>query len=391
MRKLILVLALASFIFYACNKKEDRFVDNLVKETKKIQAVHYKITEKYYYSTGQDTAVTPYEIWAARDNQDSLRHGYVWANNYYRPYNMFYDKGDFYLAIPPKKVTVLFPHYTESLISDVDWIDIFLNPGLLQKQISDPKNTVEQSDIQYFGRECKKIVIHLPENKNGQKTTYSYIFDKKTFLPSWALVKSETKDYTFYDELFFADFEFNNVNVAELRTRQQAVLAENPVEDRKSGSATSVLENMLHIGEKAPLFEGKFYTDGSTFKLSDYIGKNVIIVDFWYTHCPPCVRAIPALKKLYKEKKEAGLKIFGLNSVDNQPRSLKYLDKFLAKRDVNYDIVMIQPDVDLRYKIKFYPTLYIIDKTGKIAFAEIGYNEAKFNKIKVKIDELVQK
>ncbi len=168
MKKIIPLFAIVSFLFLACSKKEDHFVANLVKETTKIQSVHYKLTQKYYYSSGIDTVITPYEVWVMRDSKDSLRHGYVWANNYYRPYNMFYDKGDFYLAIPPKKVTLLYTHYTDDLISAVDWIDIFLNPGLLKERISDPRNTTELSDIRYFGRECKKIIIRFPEGKKKE-------------------------------------------------------------------------------------------------------------------------------------------------------------------------------------------------------------------------------
>ncbi|GMT45246.1 MAG: hypothetical protein IEMM0006_1078 [bacterium] len=45
-------------------------------------------------------------MWALRDKKDSLRNGYVWVNDYYRLYNMIYDTGNFYLAIPPKKTTI---------------------------------------------------------------------------------------------------------------------------------------------------------------------------------------------------------------------------------------------------------------------------------------------
>ena len=42
------------------------------------------------------------------------------------------------------------------------------------------------------------------------------------------------------------------------------------------------------------------------------------------------------------------------------------------------------------YKINGYPSMYIIDKEGKIAFVEIGFNEEKFSKLKEKIEELTK-
>ena len=93
---------------------------------------------------------------------------------------------------------------------------------------------------------------------------------------------------------------------------------------------------------------------------------------------------------LYMEYKDAGLKIFGVNSVDNRPHSLNYLHKFISKREIGYDIIMTKPEVDLMYKIKQYPTMYIIDKAGKIALVELGYNEEKFENLKEKIEELLK-
>ena len=363
----------------------------VIDKATKTQSIHYKVTEKYFYSNGQDTTITPFEVWAIRDSRDSLRNGYVWIDNFYRPYNMIYDNGNFYLAIPPKKLTAVYPHYTESFISPVDWIDDFLSPENFKEQITDPQNTVNLSDTLYDGEKCKKVQIKFPAGKEKEKTTFTYIFSKKQLVPLLAVAETEFKDYIYYDQLFFSGYEFDKVNPAELHLRQDKVLAENPLEDRVENSEIEMLEDMLHAGDEAPLFEGEFYTGKDKFTLSDYIGKNIIIVDFWYTHCPPCVKAIPALSGLYREYEASGLKIFGLNSVDNQEHSLDYLHKFLSRREISYDIVMIRPEVDLKYKITRYPTLYVIDKEGKIAYAEVGYSKEKLEKLKEKVEDLLHK
>lgn len=381
---------LASFLFNACSKKEDSFISDVIEKITEKQSVQYKLTQKYYYSNGQDTTITPFKVWAVRDSEDSLRNGYVWVDNDYRPYNMIYHKGDFYLAIPPKKVTALYHDFNESFISSVDWIDIFLKPEILQKQFADSLNRIIILDTVYNGEECKKIFVEFPVMHKNERKSHTYILSLQHLMPLWALAKTEKKDYVYYDELFFTDYEFDNVNSGELHKRQAKILRENPIEDRFANSESSKLESMLHIGDAAPDFEGMFYTENKMFKFSEYIGKNVIIVDFWYTHCQPCVRAIPALSELYKEHKDSGLKIFGLNSVDNQAHSLDYLDKFLSKREVTYDVVMIKPDVDIKYKIRSYPTMYIVDKEGKIAFVEVGYDKEEFETLKEKVEKLLQ-
>jgi len=370
----------------ACDDKERSFMSEAILHLKEKQSIHYKINQKYYYLNTKDTAYTPCEVWIVRNDADSLRKGTVWANNYYRPYHMFLENGDFYLSIPPKKVTAFYPKFKGGLISDVDAIDFFLTPELFEEQLADSNDLVSITDTIFQNNDCKKIFIQTPKSKQ----TYTYIFSKEHYMPLYAVLKTKTKEYTLFEELTFSDFTFNQVNAKELHKRQDKVLLENPIEDREASSETSKLESMLHLGDKAPLFEGTFYSEEETFKLEDYIGEHIIIVDFWYTHCPPCVRAIPSLMNLYEENKDKGLKIFGLNSVDNQPRSLKNLDKFLSKRTINYDIIMIESEVDINYKIKQYPTLYIIDKNGEIAFVEVGYTKEKFEHLKAKVEALLK-
>ena len=242
MKKIILLFAITSFLFNACSKKEDNFISELVEKTTEIQSIQYKVTQKYYYSNSQDTTITPCEVWVVRDSEDTLRTGYIWVDNNYRPYNMIYDKGNFYLAIPPKKITALYPDFTESFISSVDWIDVFLKPEGLQKQFTDSLNTTSLSDTIYNGEECKKVLIKFPIGKKKEKISCTYIFSKKHFMPLWAMAKTENKEYIYFDELFFSDYEFGNVNLEEMHKRQDKVIADNPIENRTENSELSKIE-----------------------------------------------------------------------------------------------------------------------------------------------------
>ncbi len=386
MKKLIFLLIISLFLITSCKEKKENVVSKTIKRTEARSSEHFKVTEKYHYSNAPDTTVTPFEVWAVRDKKDSLRNGYVWVNDYYRPYNMIYDNGNFYLAIPPKKTTVLYKNFKEDFISPVDWIDIFLKPAGLRTLVTQPQAKTTISDTLYKGNSCAKITILF---QSGAKK-YTFVIDKKLWVPLWSKMVVKSRNYTYTDELFFSDYSFNNVDLSKLKAEQKKVLKENPVKDEGENSEVIRMEKMLHVGDKAPLFTGKYYTTGKPFKLSDYIGKKIILVDFWYTHCPPCVRAIPALSKLYTEYKDKGIIFFGLNSVDNQPNSLGYLKTFLQKRNVSYNIVLTQPEVDLRYKINGYPSMYIINKQGKIAFVDIGFDQKKLSRLKEKIKQLTK-
>src|SRR5262245_42289823 len=69
--------------------------------------------------------------------------------------------------------------------------------------------------------------------------------------------------------------------------------------------------------------------DGGVFKLSDFRGK-VLVVDFWATYCPPCVRQVPRLAELSKKYRDKGLEVVGLTSDDqaDQEKVVEFLKKW---------------------------------------------------------------
>ena len=390
MEKLLLII-LPALIVWSCSQKPADVKSEVVQKLNELNSIHFKAVEKAYYSNEPDTTVTPYEVWAVRDAGDSLKGGYVWVDNNYRPYNMMYERGDFYLAIPPKKTSILYPDFNEPFINETDWIDYFLKPQMLSQILTDKKNKVEIKDTIFNGKQCVLISVDFPKNRKGTSKHYAFVLNENTYAPEWTKLTLSTKDFVFHDEMEFSGFEENSVDLSALKKRQQKVLAENPVEVNGADSHLSRLEKMLHVGDDAPLFKAKYYNGERPFELKDFTGKNVIIVDFWYTHCHPCVKAMPSLDKLYKKYKDKGLKVFGLNSVDNQPRSRKLLDNFLSKRDISYDIILATPEVDIMYKVNGYPTMYVVGRDGKIAYAEIGFSEDDFGSLVEKVEELLRK
>ncbi|MCK5846957.1 MAG: TlpA family protein disulfide reductase [Bacteroidales bacterium] len=397
--KSISIIVLLIFAFISCTNDSKPDIGDMLDAQNNFdfnvlldhKSVHYKVDELYYYSDVADTTTTSYEVWLCRDEIDSTRGAYIWADNNYRPYNMILDKGDFYLTIPPKQISVMYPNYEESIIGEHDFINIFLNPKILYKQAIDTSNTLSLSSIKYKDKECTKLSISFPMDKDGKDYTITYIIDNLLNFPLKTTLVSKDDKRIYTNELYFSDVEFDNTNIDELKAKHKALIENNPLEDRGNNSEITSLERMLHIGDKAPLFEGKFYGSGKKFNINDYISNKVILIDFWYTHCPPCVEAMPYLSELYANTMSDDFIIFGLNSIDNQARSIDNLDKFLSKREISYNIILTQPEVDKKYRINGYPSIYIIDLDGNIAYVELGFDKESFEKLKSKLDDLLKK
>ncbi|MFN7270552.1 MAG: TlpA disulfide reductase family protein, partial [bacterium] len=72
--------------------------------------------------------------------------------------------------------------------------------------------------------------------------------------------------------------------------------------------------------------------DGSRFSLRDYRGK-VLVIDFWATYCPPCVKQAPQLAELRRRYADQGLEVIGLTSDEksDQPK----VEEFIQRVGIN--------------------------------------------------------
>ena len=109
--------------------------------------------------------------------------------------------------------------------------------------------------------------------------------------------------------------------------------------------------------------------DGEEVRLSDYLGK-VVIIDFWATWCAPCRRGIPDFVSIQNEFKD-DLVVIGI-SLD-QPSTQDQLIPFIEYFDINYPVVLGNMEVSVAYgNIQAIPTSFIIDQEGNIINKHIG-------------------
>lgn len=113
--------------------------------------------------------------------------------------------------------------------------------------------------------------------------------------------------------------------------------------------------------------------DGSSVALSDHLGKEVILVDFWATFCDPCLVAMPHLNDLYEKYRERGFVILGV-SVDG-PESVGRVRSEVRKLGVTFPILLDQETEALAlYNPKSSaPFSVLIDRQGHILKKKEGF------------------
>jgi peroxiredoxin len=118
------------------------------------------------------------------------------------------------------------------------------------------------------------------------------------------------------------------------------------------------------VGRAAPDFT---VTDGAnTVHLASYRGK-IVLLNFWWSECAPCIRETPALEDLHHDRPD--LAIVGV-SIDTDPDSYQ---RFLKRYHVDITTVRDPEQTAAKlYHTDGWPETYIIDRQGVIRRKVVG-------------------
>lgn len=103
--------------------------------------------------------------------------------------------------------------------------------------------------------------------------------------------------------------------------------------------------------------------------LSDFF-VGAIVLNFWSTWCPACVREIPYFIGFYNEYKDKNIQFIGVSVDENKSD----LIQFVKAMDINY-IILIDKTIDNAskiYNIGYLPTTFLINTDGIITKIIIG-------------------
>ncbi|MBX3363635.1 MAG: TlpA family protein disulfide reductase [Phycisphaeraceae bacterium] len=124
--------------------------------------------------------------------------------------------------------------------------------------------------------------------------------------------------------------------------------------------------------------------DGKKVKLSDFRGS-VVVLDFWGTWCAPCLQAAPELQKLHEDYKSRNVHVLGLNFRERDPQNA--IDH-MKEHNYTFPILLRADQVVRDYRIRIFPTYYIIGFNGEIVHVADGYKpETTFQEMRKVIDQ----
>jgi peroxiredoxin len=155
-----------------------------------------------------------------------------------------------------------------------------------------------------------------------------------------------------------------------------------PSEKDLQNMAQGMSSRIKWRGQIAPEFEVRT-TDGDTFRLSDNIGKKIIVLNFFASWCEPCRREMPELNRYFNDHKREPVVLLGIDSQE-KPDTVA---RFLRDLKIDFPTGIDTGSIGQQYGVNGLPTTVLIGVDGKVQF----YEEGALANADVAFDPLLQK
>lgn len=117
--------------------------------------------------------------------------------------------------------------------------------------------------------------------------------------------------------------------------------------------------------------------------VSEELTGKILVINFWFTACKPCILEMPHLNKLVADNKDSV--VFIAPAPENEAQ----LRKFLKRYSFGYNIIPSSTEFISSMNIEHFPTHLVIDKEGVIRQVFIGYADDIKEKLQAEIDKLM--
>jgi thiol-disulfide isomerase/thioredoxin len=110
---------------------------------------------------------------------------------------------------------------------------------------------------------------------------------------------------------------------------------------------------------------------GAPRTLADYRGK-VVVLNFWASWCPPCLREMPSLERLRIKMAGRPLEIVALDSAETQEE----VEAYLSRMKLGFPVLLDENGSNTRrWKVFALPTTFVLDADSRIRYVLKGPTE----------------
>lgn len=370
MKSILLILSFFLNIF--C------FGQNIKLSGKSYRPFKYKIlltnpfNEKYYNGNGikDSVALKDGKFSFTIPNQASdIPYAYMFLDKINA--NSFFQSNIFFVDAKSKNIIIGKEDDPQNF--DVDTDNDFIKNEVLRFQnhfaaINDEMNTsLSQLRKEYESFEDKE---KIPSDFFGRYENVEKRFSLKedsllisyvktnpdSFVALWKIIgKFERNGYAPVYEEIFNNFSPGLKSKKTAQTLQQAI---------KQAS-------VLQVGRKFPVSKIKSLDNGTEFSLPK---SKYTLVDFWFSHCKPCLEQMPEYVELYSKYHTKGFQMIGIAT--DQPKYKNNLLETIQKLKIPWTNYWDESGKQSsEWTVNSFPTNYLLDENGNILFKNISEKE----------------
>ena len=246
---------------------------------------------------------------------------------------------------------------------------------------------INEKDEKIKGRDCYHIRIINKEKSNTsgfavKQVVFDFWIIKDNYLPIQYATTIDMMNGNMPMQQY-ALYTLKTYSINWPDTKKKYDITDAPAYYRLKNYEPYQRKEQLVNGTTAPALSGK-NIDGKKISLDDYKGK-VVLIDFFYMACAPCILSFPHIKAIYRKYADSGVVVLGVNPVDKKEAQLR---SFLKKYEMPYPVIFPEDDTTTKnYIIQGYPCFYLVDKKGNIAFSLPGFGQG----VEVLIEENIRK
>lgn len=363
---LFIVFGILSSAFTSCLFKVSPSAFDLY--TKSLAAhsfISYDVDIKSWNSTHMDTNRINVTI-AIQKTRDTLMGGNVYLHD---PYGQKYYDGQSVYFLAKDSAFI-----EQSLVSEMGNRALVGNTsskGILPDFLDTTawvwkKNYMTSSTL---NDHILTDTFFVKDTLNNSVSTITYTFKEKGSFPIKISKQVISNGATYIREMTFNDVRFDE-DIAKYK--KQVVKEGMPIVIKHPAPTPMPLSK----GTKPEMLKGTNIQTNKELSEADIRGK-IVILDFWFIGCQPCMDAMPHLIALRKKYTSSKVEIIG---VDPSDTNIEGVRKLVQDKGINYTILMSPKEMIEKYAVHVFPTIYILDRSGTVIEAEMGYGEEGFEK-----------
>ncbi len=258
-----------------------------------------------------------------------------------------------------------------------DWVGNFIEASFLTKNqsgraaVTNPAFTPTFIDTMIGQWPCKGIHLTLPDQEEFTNFKLLVAYDTIEYMlrfRSISMYFQENEQYqswTYKHPVFGHHKELTKLNDDFLSSFKHQELYQY-IEPDTFGEAI--------VQKDYSTLQGRIMTSTESFDIKA-IEAEVIVLDFWYSSCYPCIKSIPEVNKIYELFSDQDVVVFGVNIIDDELKNKSRIEKYVRNNPMFYQTIMADRSTYEQWVPDGYPMLLILDKNYQLIDRHGGYTE----------------